>query len=149
MDHIAIMKKAWGLTTKILKGEKTIETRWYKNRVTPWNKVKACETIYFKDSGEPVTVKATVQKVEQYELKSEDEVITLYKNLNQKDLGADTITNVISDYVKGKKFAIIIYLEKPTKVKPFHISKKGYGVMSAWICVDKISDIIINETKNN
>lgn len=142
------MKKAWGLTTKILKGEKTIETRWYKNRVTPWNKVKAGETIYFKDSGEPVTVKATVQKVEQYELDNEIEVVKLYRTLSQKDLGADTISNEISDYVKGKRYAIIIYLEKPTKVKPFIISKKGYGVMSAWISVDKISSIIVNDAKN-
>jgi len=31
MQHIAIMKKSWRLTEKILAGEKTLETRWYKN----------------------------------------------------------------------------------------------------------------------
>lgn len=32
MEHVAIMKKSWGLTRKILSGEKTIESRWYRFR---------------------------------------------------------------------------------------------------------------------
>jgi len=29
MEHVAIMRKAWGLTDKILSGQKKIESRWY------------------------------------------------------------------------------------------------------------------------
>ena len=63
MHHIAIMKKEWKLTQKILSGEKKIESRWYSNRSAPWGKIKAGETVYFKDSGEPVSIKAEVVKV--------------------------------------------------------------------------------------
>ncbi|HII29434.1 TPA: hypothetical protein HA317_00010 [Candidatus Woesearchaeota archaeon] len=43
MHHIAIMKKSWGLTRKILTGEKRIESRWYKSRCPPWDKNRYAE----------------------------------------------------------------------------------------------------------
>lgn len=36
------------------------------NKSAPWNKIKAGDTVYFKDSGSLVTVKANVSKVEQF-----------------------------------------------------------------------------------
>ena len=66
MEHIAIMKKSWKFIDKILTGEKTIESRWYTSRRVPWNRIKKGETIYFKDSGEPVTIKAEADKVLQF-----------------------------------------------------------------------------------
>ena len=62
MEHLAIMRKSWGLTQKILTGQKKIESRWYKNKYRPWNQIQKGDVIYFKDSGEPVTIKATVKK---------------------------------------------------------------------------------------
>ena len=62
MDHVAIMKKSWKLTEKILSGEKKIESRWYKSKYPPWGKIKKGDIIYFKDSGEPVSIKAKVEK---------------------------------------------------------------------------------------
>ena len=66
MEHVAIMKRSWGLIPKILNGSKTVESRWYQRRYAPWNKIKKGEKIYFKDSAEPVTIKAEVSKVLQF-----------------------------------------------------------------------------------
>ena len=63
MEHVAIMRKSWGLVPKILTGKKKIESRWYKTKYPPWDKIKKGETVYFKDSGEPVSVKTQVDKV--------------------------------------------------------------------------------------
>ncbi len=41
MEYIAIMKKAWGLTDKILDGRKKIESRWYLAKRKPWDSIKA------------------------------------------------------------------------------------------------------------
>ncbi|MDD3170585.1 MAG: hypothetical protein WCX24_03540 [Candidatus Paceibacterota bacterium] len=60
------MKKFWGLTKKILSGEKKIESRWYKAKYSPWDRIKKGERIYFKDSGEPVRLVAEVEKVLQF-----------------------------------------------------------------------------------
>lgn len=67
MNHIAIMKKSWELIPKIISGEKTIESRWYKNRIAPWDRISEGDTVYFKDSGEPVSAVATVSKVLQFD----------------------------------------------------------------------------------
>lgn len=138
MVHIAIMKKSWGLTKKILSGEKTIETRWYKHKVKPWNCIKAGETIYFKDSGEPVTIKAIVDKVEQYENLNENDINLLINNFSEKDLGTSEITKDIQEYIHGKKYAIIIYLKDVKAIKPFEIDKSGFGLMSAWLCMESL-----------
>ncbi len=66
MDHVAIMKKSWGLLPKILSGEKKIESRWYKFKRSPWDKINTNDTVYFKDSGDPVLIKAKVSKFLQF-----------------------------------------------------------------------------------
>ncbi|PIZ77141.1 MAG: hypothetical protein COY04_00495 [Parcubacteria group bacterium CG_4_10_14_0_2_um_filter_7_35_8] len=66
MDHIAIMRNFWGLTDKILNGRKEIESRWYSIKYKPWDCIKEGEVIYFKDSDEPVKLKAEVNKVIQF-----------------------------------------------------------------------------------
>jgi hypothetical protein len=63
MQHIAIMKKSWGLLSKIISGEKKIESRWYMAKCAPWDRIGAGEIVYFKDSGCPVTIKTKVSKV--------------------------------------------------------------------------------------
>lgn len=142
MIHIAIMKKSWGLTEKILAGEKTIETRWYKNRLKPWNCIKKRDEIYFKDSGEPVTVKAEASKIEQYEDLNDVKIRRLMAKFSTRDLGTTKIPREIKNYVRGKRYAIIIHLKNPRAVKPFYIDKTGFGAMSAWLCVDNLSNIM-------
>ena len=66
MEHLAIMRKSWGLLSKILSGEKTIESRWYKNKYAPWGKIQKGDTVYFKNTGEPVSVRAEVFDVLQF-----------------------------------------------------------------------------------
>lgn len=66
MEHIAIMKKSWGLLPKILSGEKKIESRWYMAKCTPWDRIETGDIVYFKDSGSPVTIKARVIKMIQF-----------------------------------------------------------------------------------
>jgi ASC-1-like (ASCH) protein len=143
MVHVAIMKKSWGLTAKILTGEKTIETRWYKNKSRPWDMVKEGDIILFKDSGEPVTVKAEVTKVEQFCDLNEEKIDQLLKKYSQRDLGSAGITKEIQAYVTGKNYAVIIHLKNPQSVKPFEVNKTGFGAMSAWLCVKDIKEIKI------
>jgi ASC-1-like (ASCH) protein len=63
MDHIAIMQKTWGLTEKIVTGQKTIESRWYNVKYAPWGRISPGDSIFFKNSSEPVTIQAEVEKV--------------------------------------------------------------------------------------
>lgn len=145
MDHLAIMKKSWNLTSKVLSGEKTIETRWYKNKSAPWGRIHKGDAVYFKDTGCLVTVKATVSKVEQYSNLNNYITQKILSTHSTRDLGTTEISDEINAYTKNKKYCIIIHLIKPKKVEPpFDISKKGFGLMSAWIAVKSINEIKIN-----
>jgi len=141
MEHIAIMKKSWNLLEKILSGKKKIESRWYMNRYAPWNKIHAGEAVFFKDSGEPVSIQAEVEKVLQFENLSPEKV----KEILGEYGGADGIA--IEDIpkffqlFKNKNYCMLIFLKNPKAIKPFEINKKGFGLMAAWICVDDVSRI--------
>ena len=136
------MKRSWGLTQKILSGEKTIETRWYKHKAKPWDKIKAGETIYFKNTGSPVTIKATVSKVEQFSDLNENKTNELLKKYSEKDMGTTGITKEIENYIRGKRYAIIVHLTNPEQVEPFEIDKTGHGAMSAWLCIENLESVI-------
>lgn len=141
MDHVAIMKKSWGLTQKILSGQKKIESRWYKNKHSPWGQIKEGDAIYLKDSGGPVSVKAKVEKV-----------------ISFSDLTPGKVKQVLSQYggdcgiekdkikeffevFKNKRYCLLVFLKNPEKIEPFEIDKTGFGVMSAWLTVENINRI--------
>lgn len=143
MDHVAIMRKSWGLTQKILTGEKKIESRWYKFKHTPWGKIKKGETIYFKDSGEPVSIKAKVSKVLQFSDLGPRKVKKLLIEYREKDGLSKNDLPKYHRMFKDKKYCLLIFLKEPTKIKPFSIDKAGYGTMAAWITVEDINRIKI------
>jgi ASC-1-like (ASCH) protein len=48
MDHLAILSKEKNFLGRILSGEKTIESRWYRNRKPPFKTIAPGDTVYFK-----------------------------------------------------------------------------------------------------
>jgi len=144
IDHVAIMKKSWGLTKKILTGEKKIESRWYKTKYAPWDKVKAGDTIYFKDSGEPVTVRAEVEKIMQFSDLSQNKVKEVLDQYGMDDgIGKERISEFFLRF-KDKKYCMQSCLKNPQEVTPFDISKKGFGAMASWIIVKDINSIKVH-----
>ncbi len=143
MHHIAIMKKSWGLTQKILTGEKTLEERWYKFKRPPYGVVKAGDTIYFKDSGEPVSIKAQVTKVLQFENLTPEKSEEIVEKYAYADLGGKEIMPAIKEYTSNKNYCVVIFFENPKEIKPFEINKKGFGLMAAWITTDNVNKIKI------
>lgn len=142
MDHVAIMKKSWGLTGKILSGQKTIESRWYKNKSKPWNCIRVGETVYFKNSGEPVTLKATIKKVIQRPNLTPEKVKQLLERYGKEDGITKEELPKYTKMFRDKKYCMLISLKNPVTISPFNIDKRGFGVMSAWITVKNIKQII-------
>ena len=138
MDHLAIMKKSWGFTQKILDGGKTLESRWYKTRRAPWGRIKKDDAVYFKNSGEPTTAKAIVTKVIEFEELTPRKVKGIL-NRYWKDLGIlkEELPAIYKRF-KNKKYCILIFLKNPKEIKSFKINKKGFGAMASWICIEDI-----------
>ena len=142
MDHVAIMRKNWHLIPKILSGEKTIESRWYMSKFAPWNRIKAGETIYFKNAGEPVTVKATVDRVFQYENYDQYQlqcILDLYGG--SKGICFYSPLPEVFEWAKNRKYCLLIFLKNPQKIPPFEIDKTGFGNACAWLTVPQIDQI--------
>jgi ASC-1-like (ASCH) protein len=142
MEHIAIMKKSWGLTDKILNGQKKIESRWYAVKYKPWDGIKIGETIYFKDSGEPVRIKAEVSKVVQFSDLTPAKVKEILEKYGKDDGIEKGKIPKFFERFKDKKYCLLIFLKNPTAIKPFNIDKTGFGAMSAWIMVEDISSMV-------
>ncbi len=146
------MNKQKGLISKVLSGEKSIETRWYVHKIAPWDKITAGDVVYFKESGGLVTAKASVKKVLQFELENlslkKDKVLSigeLVKKYSQQISFSSSDEEVI-DWIKRKKkrYCILVFLENPKAIsKPFAINKQGFGNSCAWMCVGDIERVKI------
>ena len=141
MDHVAIIKRSWGLLPKLLSGQKQIESRWYKTKHLPWGKITVGDTVYFKNSGEPISLQSTVKNI----LSFDNLTPTKIKNILVKYyqlIGIDSSQfNYFFDLFKNKKYCLLIFLTNPKIIPSFEINKTGFGSMSAWITVDNIDTI--------
>ena len=139
MDHIAIMQKSWEFTEKMATGQKTIESRWYNVRYAPWGRISAGDSIYFKNSGEPVTIKAEVEKVLNFSDLTPEKVQTILEDYS-KELGIDE-SDILRffEMFKHKRYCILIYLKDTHYIQPFEINKQGFGTMSSWLSVESIA----------
>lgn len=137
------MKKSWGLLPKIITGQKTIESRWYKSRYRPWDSIRSGEAIYFKDAGSPITAKCTVDRILQFSDLTPVKVGEILRQYG-REIGIDgqDVQSHFEEF-KDKKYCLLIFLRNPTEVSPFQIDKRGFGAMSAWISVGDIKAIRI------
>ena len=135
------MKKSWGLTDKILDGQKKIESRWYSVKCKPWDNIKKGEIVYFKDSGGPVRIKAVVNKVMQFADLTPKKVKEILDVYGRDDGITQAKIPEFFERFKNKKYCILIFLKNPQEIKSFEIDKTGFGVMSAWIAIDDIAKI--------
>ena len=141
MNHLAIMNKKKKFIEMILSGEKTIESRWYVNKISPWNKIRKGETVWFKDSGEKVTAKAKVSNVIQFDNLTPSKILEILK-LYGKEIGFKE--DKYEEWIKScsnKHYCILVFLSNPKSVEPFEIDKTGFGISSAWISIENINKL--------
>jgi hypothetical protein len=151
MHHIAILTKKKDYITKILDHQKTIESRWYVNKIAPFNVIKIGETIYLKNTGEPITAKVRVKNIIQYEDLNQHkikELIRLYgAQIAPECSDKDWLIWITSEQTAKKRYCILIELCNPQAIKPFNINKKGFGTACAWMCVKDIKNCIVKSDK--
>jgi len=140
MEHLAILSKKRKLLAKIISGEKTIESRWYKSKIAPWGKIKAGETIYFKESGDMVSVKAEIAEVMQFYL-PQTNIPQLLEKYAQEICLSGPLPQLM-EWCSQRKYCILLHLKKVEQLaKSFEINKAGFGLMTAWITVEDIKKL--------
>lgn len=146
--HVAIMKKSWGLLPKILSGEKKIESRWYKNRARPWGCITAGDVVYFKNSGEPVTVMATVERVLAFDKLTPEKIKTILEKYGQADGIKNSDLPYYFNLFKNKHYCLLIFLKNVEKVEPFEVDKTGFGAMAAWLICTRPNFLLDRQSPN-
>lgn len=138
MEHIAFMQKSWGLTEKIATGQKTIESRWYNVKYAPWGKISPGDIIYFKDSGEPITIRAEVEKTLTFTHLIPQQVQALLEEYG-KDCGIEP-DQIPAYYARfqHKRYALFLFLKNAQRIPPIEINKAGFGKKASWICVENV-----------
>ncbi|MFA6250285.1 MAG: ASCH domain-containing protein [Candidatus Shapirobacteria bacterium] len=140
MDHVAIMNRQAGLIDHILSGQKTIETRWYQNRITPYGRIAMGDIIYFKNSGGLIRAKALVSQVSQYAQLTIDKCQQIIDQYGAPGL-IDIQNSRAASWAAGKNYAILIWLKDPVAIIPFNIDKRGFGSSAAWLTLPNIDTI--------
>lgn len=138
MEHIAIMRKSWGFIQKIATGQKVVESRWYKRKYAPWQRIEPGERIYFKNAGEPITVQAEVEKVCYFEQLT-PEIVSMILDTCGKEIGIEAEhIPIFYERLKNYPYCMLIYLKNGQYIQPFSINKQGFGIMSSWLCVESV-----------
>lgn len=128
MEHIAIMKKYY--FDLIKNGTKTIESRFSFHKIAPFNKVNIDDTIYFKITGQKITLVARVKDVKYFNLTP-----SIVKDICVK-YGKQIGTDNFKDYHMSmdKNYCTLIWLKDVKEIEPIE-APKSYG--SGWIVLDK------------
>ncbi len=113
----------------ILNGQKTIESRFTKNKVLPYQKVKEDDIVFMKKSSGPIIAYFTVKKVLFFDL-TKTPIETLKEKYNQELC----VNEEFWLQKANSRYATLIWVKDLVLVKPFKISKKG---MQTWLVLKK------------
>ncbi|MFH1188563.1 MAG: hypothetical protein V1652_01820 [bacterium] len=95
--------------------------------------------IFFKNTGEPVTIQATASRVFQYKITDVSEIIDIIDRFG-KDICL--VESSPKRWRHIPRYCILMELQNVRILrKPFYIDKKGFGIGAAWITVKDVAGL--------
>ncbi len=139
MDHVVYLEYKANEMEKIIKKEKNMIIRGAAGRKLPYGRVDAGDILYFiNNNGEgEVKAKAVVKSVFNSEKMTKEQSINLVEK-NQKNL---QLNNQQFKHWAGKRYIVLIELEKIETIESFDIDKSNYGNMDDWLLVEEIKNV--------
>jgi hypothetical protein len=142
MDHVVYLDSKAKEMELLLSGEKSMIIRGATGRKMPYGRVNENDTLYLINNNAEGEVKAQAiaKSVYNSEKMSEDESKRLVAD-NQNAL------RLTSEQIKkwaGKRYLVLIGVERIEKIEPFKIDKSNYSNMDDWLPVADISTVKIS-----
>lgn len=111
--------------TYMLEGKKTIESRFSKNKILPYNQISKDDIVIVKKSSGNVVAYFTIKEILFFDLNETS--INEIKNKYNKQLCVNENFWIIKS---NSNYATLIMIDEIVKLIPFHIDKKG---MQTWV----------------
>lgn len=131
-EFAKLANKTWhlGIFTEpvlsyMMEGQKTIESRFSKNKIAPYEKIDKSDIVLIKRSGGDIIGYLTIKDVLFFDLN-----ITSISSIKEKYNEYLCVDETFWEQKKNSNYATLIIIDKVTKLKPFKINKKG---MQTWI----------------
>ena len=118
--HLAVFNEPF--LSLILKGKKTVESRFSINRIAPFDRVKNGDIIFLKKSGGPITGAVIVGQCYYFHCPSEKEMNDIKHDFNEK-ISANAVDNFWESRTKAN-YITLIEIAKTKSLKPFYIEKR-------------------------
>lgn len=134
MDHVAELSR--DPLEKIIKGKRTIEPIFTRERKPPFNSVNVDDTVYFKMKDGFAIAKAKVKKVESYKNLTPEKATEIIEQ-HKEEINPSDIMYERDIYYK---YATLIWLENLYEIKPFRV-KRNSANPSNWSIVEDINKI--------
>lgn len=139
MDHVVYVDAKSNEMEKLISGDKTMIIRGAAGRKLPHGRVYVGDNLYFINNNGEGEVKASgvVKFVFNSDKMSEEESISLVEG-NQAKL---KLTDKEFKKWAGKRYIVLIEVEKVRSITPFAIDKSQYGNMDDWLPVGEINSV--------
>jgi hypothetical protein len=139
MDHVVYLEYKANEMGKLLSKEKKMIIRGAAGRKLPYGRVDIGDALYFiNNNGEgEVKAKAIVKSVLNSDKMAKEESI----NLVEKNQDKLKLTKQQFKRWSGKRYLVLIELEKVEEIEPFTIDKSDYGNMDDWLLVEEIDNV--------
>jgi hypothetical protein len=139
MDHVVYLDAKAGEMENLLGGKKSMIIRGAAGRKLPHGRVNVGDVLYFltNDAEGAIRARGIVSWVFNSEKMSEDESISLVREHQDRLM----LTDRQFERWAGKRYLVLIGVERMEMVKPFAIDKSDYGNMDDWLPVGKIDSV--------
>jgi len=134
MDHIVELQREQ--ITKLLRGSKSIEPKFMKEKLPPFDCVCEEDTIYFQVKDGYAVAKAHVSKVENFSDLTPEKVISLIEE-NKEALCP---TERMVEKAKLSKYGTFVWVDQLQEIRPFRI-KRNHTDENSWVIVEDVNKI--------
>lgn len=121
--HLGIFSEPY--LSLMMDGIKTIESRFSKNKIAPYNRISKKDIVIIKKSSGNVIGYFTIKEVLFFDLKT-----TSINDIRKKYEKELCVNDEFWDNKKNSNYATLLIIDKIFSLEPFHIDKKG---MQTWI----------------
>lgn len=121
--HLGIFSEPY--LTYMLEGKKTIESRFSKKRILPYNNIKKGDIVLVKKSSGKVLAYFRVKEALFFDLTK-----TSIEDIKDRYEGPLCVSNDFWKMKEDSKYATLIMIDDLVNIEPFSINKKG---MQTWI----------------